>query len=107
MTWLAPIGLLGLIGVVLLIIIYIIKPNYQQKIISSTFIWHLSLKYRKRRIPVSRLHNLLIFLCQLLMLTTLGLLLARLMLLGEKRADYKENVIIIDASASMMLKESL
>lgn len=106
MTWLAPIGLLGLIGVVLLIIIYIIKPNYQQKIISSTFIWHLSLKYRKRRIPVSRLHNLLIFLCQLLMLTTLGLLLARPMLLGEKRADYKENVIIIDASASMMLKES-
>jgi hypothetical protein len=40
------------------------------------------------------------------MLTTLGLLLARPMLIGEKRADYKENVIIIDASASMMLKES-
>lgn len=104
MTWLAPIGFLGLIGIVLLIIIYIIKPNYQQKVISSTFIWHMSLKFRKRRIPISRLHSLLVFLCQLIILTTLGLLLAGPVISGEKKADYEENVIIIDASASMMLE---
>ena len=105
MTWLAPIGFLGLIGIILLIIIYIIKPNYQQKIISSTFIWHMSLKFKKRRIPVSRLQSLLIFLCQVIILTTLGLLLAGPVITGEEKADYEENVIIIDASASMLLKE--
>ena len=106
MTWLAPIGFLGLVGIILLIVIYIIKPNYQQKVISSTFIWHMSLKYKKRRIPISRLHSLLVFLCQLIILTTLGLLLAGPVLSGEKKADYEENVIIIDASASMMLEQN-
>ena len=53
MKLLAPLGLLGLLGVVALIIIYIIKPNYQQKFVSSTFVWKLSLKYRKRKIPIN------------------------------------------------------
>jgi len=47
MKLLTPLGLLGLIGVVALIIIYLIRPNYQQKYISSTYIWKLSLKYKK------------------------------------------------------------
>ena len=64
MTLLVPLGLLGLLGVVALIIIYIIRPNYQQKFISSTYIWKLSLKYRKKRIPTSKLRNILLILCQ-------------------------------------------
>lgn len=48
MKLLTPLGLLGLIGVVALIIIYLIRPNYQQKYISSTYIWKLSLKYKRR-----------------------------------------------------------
>ena len=62
MTWLTPIGFLGLIGLIVLIIIYIIKPNYQNKVISSTFIWRLSLKYRKKRLPINKLQNILQFL---------------------------------------------
>ena len=62
MSLLAPLGLLGLLAVAVLIFIYIIKPNYQQKIVSSTYIWKRSLKYRKKRVPVSRLRNILIFL---------------------------------------------
>jgi hypothetical protein len=61
MNLLVPLGLLGLISIIALILIYILKPNYQQKIISSTYVWRLSLKYRKKRIPVSRLTNILIF----------------------------------------------
>ncbi|UKI12805.1 MAG: BatA domain-containing protein [Oscillospiraceae bacterium] len=45
--FLIPLGLLGLLGIVALILIYIIKPNFQQKLISSTFIWRLSLKFKK------------------------------------------------------------
>ena len=51
MKLLAPLGLLGLIGIIILIIIYIIKPNYQSKFVSSTFVWKLSLKYKKKKIP--------------------------------------------------------
>ena len=58
MTLLTPLGLLGLIGIVALIIIYIIRPNYQQKFISSTYVWKLSLRYRKKKIPTSKLRNL-------------------------------------------------
>ena len=49
MTWLTPLGFLGLIGLIVWLIIYIIKPNYQQKIISSSYVWIKSLKYRKEK----------------------------------------------------------
>ena len=101
MSWLAPLGFLGLLGILALIIIYIIKPNYQQKMISSTFVWRLSLKYRKKRLPINRLQNILLFLCQVLILTICALLLAQPVLMREKIGDENEKVIIIDASASM------
>ena len=66
MKILTPLGLLGLLGILVLILIYIIKPNYQQKYISSTYVWKLSLKYKKKRIPTSRLRDLLLILCQIL-----------------------------------------
>lgn len=106
MTWLAPIGFLGLLGVVALIVIYLIRPNYQQKMISSTYVWQLSLKYRKKRIPLSKLNNILTFLCQLLILTICGLLLAAPVLETEERGDDSERIIIIDASADMLMKSS-
>ena len=105
MTWLAPIGFLGLSGIIALIIIYIIKPNYQKKMVSSTFVWKLSLKYKRKRLPVSRLNNILIFLCQLLILTICGLLLARPVIEQEKAGDENERIIIIDASASMRVTD--
>lgn len=105
MNWLAPLGFLGLIGVIVLIIIYIIKPNYQQKVISSTYVWRLSLKYRKRRLPINRLQNILLFLCQLLILTICAALLARPVIPFEKVGDENEKVILIDASASMQVSD--
>ncbi len=105
MSLIIPLGLLGLLSLIALILIYIIKPNYQQKRISSTYVWKLSLKYKKKRIPISRLSQLLIFLCQLLVLVLCALLLAKPAIL-EERVNYKdESVVIIDASASMMVSE--
>ena len=69
MRLLLPLGLLGLLSLAVLLIIYLLKPNYQQKMISSTFVWKLSLKYRKRKIPVSKLRNILLILCQVLVLS--------------------------------------
>ena len=51
MNLLLPWGLLGLLSVAVLLLIYILRPNYQHKLVSSTFIWKLSLKYKKN-LPV-------------------------------------------------------
>lgn len=101
MTLLTPLGLLGLIGVVILIIIYIIKPNYQQKVISSTYIWKLSLRYKRKRIPVSKLRNLLIILCQIFILTACAAILAQPNKVLKNQVKTPEVIAIIDSSASM------
>ena len=105
MTWLLPIGFLGLIGVALLIVIYIIKPNYQNKYVSTTFVWKLSLKYKKNRLPISRLNNIVTFICQLLILTVCALLMAKPVTEFEMRGDESEKILIIDASASMLVSD--
>ena len=62
MSFLQPLGLLGLIGVPIIIIIYIIKSRFVQKPVASTFIWKRSLKYVKRKIPLSVILSLLLIL---------------------------------------------
>ena len=96
-----PLGLLGLLGIVVLIIIYILKPNYQQKLVSSTFIWKLSLKYRKKKIPVSKLRNILIIICQVLILTACAAILSQPVNIVKEMETAPEVVAIIDSSASM------
>ena len=101
MTFLAPLGLIGLLGIVALIIIYIIKPNYQQKYISTTFVWKLSLKYRRKKIPFSKLRNIIIIILQVLILTSLAFILAKPALVLKEQTDVTEVIAILDASASM------
>ena len=101
MRFLVPLGLLGPLGIVALIIIYIIKPNFQQKLISSTFIWRLSLKFKKRKIPISRLRNILLVICQILIVVTASLILAQTVVMLKEQLENPESVIIIDSSASM------
>lgn len=101
MTLLAPLGLLGLLGIAVLIIIYIIKPNYQQKYISSTYVWKLSLKYKKKKIPVSKLRNILLIICQVLMLTACAAILAKPVKILFNQVEEREVIVILDSSASM------
>ena len=101
MKLLAPLGLLGLIGIIILIIIYIIKPNFQQKNVSSTYIWKLSLKYKKKRIPINNLRNFLLILCQILILSLCAFLLAQPNKVLKEQVSEREVIAIIDSSASM------
>jgi len=101
MKWLVPLGFIGLVGILVLILIYILKPNYQQKFISSTYVWKMSLKYRKKKIPVSKLRNLLILICQILSIALLATILARPIIPGEELSN-NEKIVIIDSSASML-----
>ena len=100
MKWLVPLGFLGLIGIVVLILIYILKPNFHQKLLSSTYVWKLSLKYRKKRIPISRLRNILLLICQILIITLIATALARPAIAGEEYLT-NEKIVVIDSSASM------
>ena len=102
MSWLTPLGFLGLLGIVALIIIYLLKPNYQKKMVSSTFVWKLSLKYRKKKIPISKFRNLLILICQILIISLCAFLLAQPVIKSNDASLRTEKIAIIDASASML-----
>ncbi len=101
MSWLTPLGFLGLIGLIILIIIYIIKPNFQQKIISSSYIWKLSLKYKRKRIPINKFRNILTFIAQVLTITLCAGILAGPIIQADEESKAQERIVIIDASASM------
>lgn len=102
MELLVPLGLLGLLGIAVLIIIYILKPNYQQKVVSSTYVWRLSFKYKRKRIPINRLLSLLILLCQILAITACAFILAQPFIPKEQVNRGNERVAVIDASANML-----
>lgn len=106
MTLLTPIGLLGLLGILVLILIYILKPNYQQKFISSTFVWKLSLKYKKKKIPISKLRNILLIVCQVLILTACAMILTQPNLVLKESVSGREIVAIIDSSVSMRTQDA-
>lgn len=97
MSLLQPLGLLGLIGVPIIIIIYIIKSRYVKKPVASTFIWKRSLKYVKRKIPLSLILSLLLIL-QILTVVAASLAISRPTV---KPFKSNEQIIILDASASM------
>ena len=99
MEILVPLGLLALLGIVVLIIIYIIKPRYQKKNISSTFIWKLSLRYRKKKIPLQWLQKSLLLFIQICVigLITSVLIEPAVRVMGKDA----EKAIILDVSYSM------
>lgn len=92
-------GLFGFLGLLALIIIYILKPKYQDKTLSSTYIWKLSLKYRKPKTPFDWLKSSLIFILQILIITTLAFLMLEPHY--QLQSVSGEKIAIIDASASM------
>lgn len=101
MSFLNPAGLWGLLGIPVLILIYIIKPKFQEKLVTSTFIWKLSQKYKKKSLPW-QITNLLLFFVQLLTIGAISLILARPVIVTEDGAA--EKIVILDASASMMVE---
>lgn len=101
MTLLLPLGLIGLAAIIALLVIYFIKPNYQQKYISSTYVWKLSLQYKKKRLPINKLRNLLLIICQVLILVACALILSQPAQVLKTQQDKPEVIAIIDSSASM------
>ncbi len=102
MRFLNPDGLWLLLGIPVLIIIYLIKSQHEERAVSSTFIWRLSAKFMKKRLPLQKIRKLLVFLMQLLIITALALCAARPAISDGEACDY---IFIIDASASMNIAD--
>lgn len=105
MRLLIPLGLLGLLTIIALIVIYVIKPNYQHKEVTSTYVWKLSMKYRKKRLPTSKLRNILLIVCQVLALIAGALIMSKPAVFDDEKVFNAETVAIIDASASMRARD--
>lgn len=104
MSFLYPLGLLGLIGIPILIIIYIIKNKYTEQTIASTYIWKLSERFLKRKKPISKLRGLISLILQCLIVLFLSFLISSPSLIIKGGAsDY---CFIVDGSASMNKKEN-
>lgn len=99
MNLLYPLGLIGLIGVPILIIIYIIKNKYTEKTVTSTYIWTLSEKFLKRKNPINKLQNLISLILQILTVVCIALAIAHPTLIIKGQAD--DYCFVLDASGSM------
>ena len=102
MSFLYPLGLLGLIGIPILIIVYLIKNRYTEQTIASTFLWRLSERFLKRRNPLSKITGIISLILQLMLVTTLSLAVARPIITLPGAAH--EYCFVIDASASMNME---
>lgn len=100
MNLLLPLGLIGLIGIPVILLIHIIKPKYHERTISSTYIWHLAKKYRKRKIPFEKLTQFFLIALQFLIVGAISFLLAK-PLISSPEKIVNDQIIMVDCSASM------
>lgn len=102
MSFLFPLGLLGLLGIPVLIIIYIIKSKYTEQTVSSTYLWTLSEKFLKRRNPLNRLTGIISLILQILAVTAISLAIAHPMItIPDSANDY---FFVLDGSGSMRME---
>lgn len=103
MSFLYPLGLLGLIGIPILIIIYIIKSKYTEYTVASTYLWTLSEKFLKKRKPLDKVTGIISLILQILSITLISLALAHPIITLHGSAT--EYCFILDASGSMNMQE--
>ncbi len=103
MTFLYPLGLLGLIGIPVLILVYILKNKFTEQVIPTTYLWTLSEKFLKRRNPLSRLSGIISLILQLLLVAAISLSIAHPIIILPGQAH--EYCFILDGSGSMNMGE--
>lgn len=98
MTFAYPLGLLGLIGIPILIILYIIKSHYTEQTVASVYLWQLSEKFLKKKKRV-RFSGLLSLILQIIAVAAISLTIAGpKFILKDAANDY---CFVLDASGSM------
>ncbi len=102
MTFLYPLGLLGLLGIPVLIVIYIIKSKYTEQTVSSTYLWRLSERFLKKKNPFSRLTGLISLILQILAVLAISLTIAHpIVTVPGAAQDY---CFVLDGTGSMQMQ---
>ena len=103
MSFLYPLGLIGLIGIPILIIIYIIKSKSTEQTVSSTYLWTLSEKFLKRKKPISKLTGIISLILQILTVVFISFDIAHpIVVLPDIASEY---CFILDATGSMNIEK--
>ena len=100
MSFLHPLGLLGLIAIPVIVAIYIIQSKYTEQTVPSTFIWTLSDKFLKKRNPLSGITGIISLILQILTVAVISLAIARPVFVLPGAA--KEYCFVLDSSSSML-----
>ena len=103
MTFLYPMGLIGLVGIPILILIYIIKNKYTEQTVSSTYIWNYSEKFLKKKKKLPKIAGLISLIVQLLAVTLISFSIAHPVFVFPNAAE--EYCFILDASGSMYIEK--
>ncbi len=104
MSFLYPLGLLGLIGVPVLITIYIIKNKYTEQTVASTYLWTLSERFLKRKNPINKIAGIISLILQILAVVFLSFGVAHPVFTLPGMAN--RYTIILDCSGSMRTEQS-
>ena len=98
-SFLYTLGFIALVGIPLIILIYIIKNRYTEQIISSTYLWTLSEKFLKRKVPISKLADIISLILQILIVVCIAFALVQPTLIVLNGAE--SYCFVIDGSGSM------
>lgn len=99
MSFQYPLGLLGLLGVPVLIIIYIIKSKFTEQTVSSTYLWTLSNRFLKKKRKDNKLTGLISLILQILAVVVISFTIAHpVFTLHGAANDY---YFILDSTGSM------
>ena len=99
MRFMYPLGLLGLIGVPVLVLIYILRSKYNEQTVASTYLWTLSEKFFKRRNLLSGITGIISLILQICMVVFLSLAIARpIFTIPDSASQY---CFVLDGSGSM------
>ncbi len=104
MTFLYPLGLLGLLGIPVLVLIYVIKSKYTEQTVSSTYLWKLSERFLKKKNPLSRLTGLISLILQILCVLAISLTIAHPVLTVPGAA--RDYCFILDGTGSMQMQHA-
>ena len=105
MSFLYPLGLLGLIGIPILILVYIIKSKYTEQTVASTYLWTLSERFLKRKRRPSPLAGIISLILQILAVTLISMAVAHPIITVPDSA--KEYCFILDGSGSMRMEAGI
>jgi len=94
-----PLGFLGLIGIPILIIIYLIKNRYVEQTVASVYLWELSEKFLKRKKRIKPFTGILSLILQITAVLAITLALVQpVFIIPDSAYDY---CFILDGSGSM------